>query len=82
MQKVSYTRHRFPCLITQHAIWLYFKFSLSYRDVEDLLTERGIDVSYETVRRWVLEFGLIYARKLNRSRPRPSGQLLPVRRTY
>ncbi len=74
MQKVSYSRHRFPPLIIQHAIWLYFKFSLSYRDVEDLLAERGIDVSYETVRRWVLKFGSIYAGKLNRTRPRPSGQ--------
>ncbi len=59
MQKVSYSRHRFPPPIIQHAIWLYFKFPLSYRDVEDLLAERGIDVSYETVRRWVLKFGLI-----------------------
>ena len=74
MQKVSYARHRFPPLIIQQAIWLYFKFSLSYRDVEDLFAERGIDVSYETVRRWVLKFGSIYARKLNKSRPRPSGQ--------
>jgi len=74
MQKVSYARHRFPPLIIQQAIWLYFRFSLSYRDVEDLLAERGIDVSYETVRRWVLKFGSIYASKLNKSRPRPSGQ--------
>jgi len=74
MQKISYSRHRFPPLIIQHAIWLYFKFSLSYRDVEDLLAERGIDVSYETVRRWVLKFGSAYARKLRKSRPRPSDQ--------
>ena len=74
MQKISYSRHRFPPLIIQHAVWLYFKFSLSYRDVEDLLAERGIDVSYETVRRWVLKFGSVYAGKLNRTRPRPSGQ--------
>jgi len=74
MQKVSYSGHRFPPLIIQHAIWLYFKFSLSYRDVEDLLAERGIDVSYETVRRWVLKVGSAYARKLRKSRPRPSGQ--------
>ncbi|MGI9373479.1 MAG: IS6 family transposase, partial [Hyphomicrobiales bacterium] len=52
MQKLSYSRHRFPPLINQHSVWLYFRFSLSYRDVEDLLVERGIDISYETVRRW------------------------------
>jgi putative transposase len=74
MQKISYARHRFPPLIIQHAIWLYFKFSLSYRDIEDLLAERGIDVSYETVRRWVLKFGPAYAHKLRKSRPRPSSQ--------
>jgi len=73
MQKLSYSRHRFSPLIIQHAIWLYFKFSLSYRDVEDLLAERGIDDSYETVRRWVLTFGSSYAGKLSRTRPRPSG---------
>lgn len=73
MQKISYSRHRFPPLIIQHAIWLYFKFSLSYRDVEDLLAERGMDVSYETVRRWVLKFGSTYAGKLKQSRPRPGG---------
>ena len=74
MQKISYSRHRFPPLVIQHAIWLYFKFSLSYRDVEDLLTKRGIDVSYESIRRWVLKFGSTYVRRLNKSRPRPSGQ--------
>ncbi len=74
MQKISYSRHRFPPLIIQHAIWLYFKFSLSYRDVEDLLAERGIDVSYETIRRWVVKFGSAYARKLSKSGPRPSSQ--------
>jgi putative transposase len=74
MQKLSYSRHRFPPAVIQHSIWLYFKFSLSYRDVEDLLAERGIDVSYETVRRWALKFGSAYARKLRAFRPRPSGQ--------
>jgi putative transposase len=74
MQKISYSRHRFPPLIIKHAIWLYFRFSLSYRDVEDLLSERGIDVSYETIRRWVLKFGTVYAHKLNKTRPRPSGR--------
>jgi len=74
MQKLSYSRHLFPPLIIQHSIWLYFKFSLNYRDVEDLLAERGIDVSYETVRRWVLKFGKFYAGKLRKQRPRSSGQ--------
>ncbi len=74
MQKVSYSRHRFPPPIIQHAIWLYFKFPLSYRDVEDLLAQRGIEVSYETVRRWVLKFGPIYAGRLRKHRPRPSDQ--------
>ena len=74
MNKISYRRHGFPAEIIQHAGWLYFRFPLSYRDVEDLLAERGIDVSYETVRRWVLKFGLAYARKLRRSRPRPDGR--------
>jgi len=74
MQKISYHRHRFPSEIIQHAVWLYFRFPLSYRDVEDLLAERGIEVSYETVRRWVLKFGRAYARKLRRTRPRPNGR--------
>jgi putative transposase len=72
MSKISYRRHRFPPEIIQHAFWLYFRFPLSYRNVEDLLAERGIDVSYETVRRWALKFGMLYARKLRRLRPRPS----------
>ena len=57
MDKVSYCRHRFPPVVIQNAVWLYCRFTLSYRDVEDLLAERGLDVSYETVRRWVLKFG-------------------------
>jgi len=74
MQKISYHRHQFPSEIIQHAVWLYFRFPLSYRDVEDLLAERGIEVSYETVRRWALKFGRAYARKLRRTRPRPNGR--------
>ena len=72
MRQISYARHRFPPAIIQHAVWLYFRFALSYRDVEDLLAERGIDVSYETVRRWVLKFGHAYAGRIRRNRPRPS----------
>jgi hypothetical protein len=51
---ISFARHQFPPSIIRHAVWLYVRFTLSYRDVEDLLAERGLDVSYETVRRWVL----------------------------
>src|SRR6059058_2198310 len=72
MALLSYRRHRFPPEIIQHAIWLYLRFTLSYRDVEELLAERGLDISYETVRRWVLKFGPAIARKLRRRRPRPS----------
>src|SRR3954447_348028 len=70
----NYRRHRFPGLVIQHAIWLYLRFSLSYRDVEELLAERGLDVSYETVRRWVLKFGAVFARRLRRHRPRAGSQ--------
>src|SRR5947208_10475467 len=72
MMELSYRRHRFPPEIIQHAIWLYLRFTLSYRDVEDLLAERGFDVSYETVRSWVLKFGPVIARRLRQRRPRPS----------
>src|ERR1700680_2083395 len=72
MDQLSYLRHRFPPPIIQHAIWLYLRFTLSYRDVEELLAERRLEVSYETVRRWVLKFGPGFARRLRRSRPRPS----------
>src|SRR5436190_354861 len=74
MAHLSYRRHRFPAEIIQHAIWLYLRFTLSYRDVEELLAERGLDVSYETVRRWVLKFGPLIARKLRQGRPRPSAR--------
>jgi transposase-like protein len=72
MATLCYRRHRFPPEIIQHAIWLYLRFTLSYRDVEELLAERGLDISYETVRRWVLKFGPAIARRLRRCRPRPS----------
>jgi len=65
-------RHRFPPAVIQHAIWLYLRFTVSYRDVEELLAQRGLDTSYETVRRWVLKFGPLIARKLQQRRPRPS----------
>src|SRR3954468_3493277 len=72
MDQLSYRRHRFPPPIIQHAVWLYLRFTLSYRDVEELLAERGLEVSYESVRRWVLKFGPAFARRLRGSRPRPS----------
>ena len=72
MAPLCYRRHRFPPEIIQHAIWLYLRFTLSYRDVEELLAERGLDISYETVRRWVLKFGPAIAQRLRRRRPRPS----------
>src|ERR1700758_3578805 len=72
MMELSYRRHRFPPVVIQHAVWLYLRFTLSYRDVEDLLAERGLDISYETVRSWVLKFGPVIARRLRRGRPRPS----------
>jgi transposase-like protein len=71
---ISFSRHQFPPAIIRHAVWLYVRFTLSYRDVEDLLAERGLDVSYETVRRWVLKFGPLFARELRRRRPRPTTQ--------
>ncbi len=74
MQPISYTRYQFPAEVIRHAVWLYLRFTLSYRDVEELLTERGIETSYETVRRWVLKFGPMFARNLRRLRPKPTGR--------
>ena len=72
MKTISYKRHRFPPEIIRHAVWLYARFTLSYRDVEDLLAERGMDISYETVRRWFLKFGKQIASNLRRTRPTQS----------
>jgi putative transposase len=72
MQPISYARHQFPPEVIRHTIWLYLRFTLSYRDVEELLAERGLEVSYETVRRWVLKFGPAVARNLRHLRPRPA----------
>jgi putative transposase len=68
-KSVSYKHHRFPPQIIAHAVWLYFRFPLSLRLVEEMLLERGILVSYETVRRWALKFGPAYARRLKRKTP-------------
>jgi putative transposase len=64
-------RHRFPAEIISHAVWLYHVFSLSFRDVELILSERGVIVSYETIRRWCLKFGQNFAQNLRRRRPQP-----------
>ena len=69
MKPISYARHRFPPDVIRHAIWLYLRFTLSYRDVEDLLAERGLIVSNEVIRRGVLKFGPVIARNLRKSRP-------------
>jgi putative transposase len=61
-----YKRHRFPPAIIQHAVWLYHRFNLSSRDIEDLLAERGIAVSYESIRLWCIKFGSKYANRLRR----------------
>ena len=66
-----YRRHRFPGELISHAVWLYYRFLLSYRDVEELLAERGIAVSYETIRRWSRKFGQRFADGVRRRRPRP-----------
>ena len=71
---ISFARRQFPPAIIRHAVWLYLRFTLSYRDAEDLLAERGLDISYETVRRWVLKFGPVFARELRRRRPRPTSR--------
>ena len=67
----TYKRHRFPPEVIAHAVWLYFRFALSYRNVEELLAERGVTLSYETVCQWCQKFGQAYANTLRRRRPRP-----------
>ena len=62
----TYKRHRFPSEIISYSVWLYFRFNLSHRDIEDLLAERGIIVSYESIRLWCIKFGVKYARRLKR----------------
>jgi putative transposase len=64
MTLLSYSGYRFPADIIQRAVWMYLRFTLSFRDVEELLAERGIVVTYESIRRWVLTFGPAIARRL------------------
>ncbi len=68
MRPISYKRHRFPPEVIRQAVWLYFKFTLSLRDVEEVLAERGIDLTYETVRCWAEKFGRAIAANIRRSR--------------
>ena len=70
-QTISYMRHRFPPAIISHAVWLYCRFNLSLREVEEMFLRCGVDVSYETIRRWVAKFGPSIALGLRRRQPRP-----------
>src|SRR6267378_2260475 len=70
-----YHRHRFPAVIISHSVWLYFRFALSFRDVEEILAMRGVSLSYETVREWCLKFGQTYANRLRLKSPRPGDRL-------
>lgn len=72
MRPLSFKRHRFPADVIRQAVWLYFRFTLSFHDVEEMLAQRGIDVSYETIRCWTIKFGPQIARNLKRKRPAPS----------
>ncbi|MEY4783284.1 MAG: hypothetical protein RIR41_1219 [Pseudomonadota bacterium] len=72
MTRISYKRHRFPPTVIQHAVWLYFRFTLSLRDVEEMLAHRGVDVSYETIRAWTVKFGPRIAANLRRRKRPPS----------
>ena len=69
-QSASYHGYRFPPDIISHAVWLYYRFCLSFRDAEDLLAQRGVTVTYETIRQWCQRFGPVYARQLRRRRGR------------
>ena len=72
MKTSIYSRHRFHPDIIRRAVWMYFRFNLSFRDVEELLIERGIEVSYETIRRWVDKFGSTYAKRIKSRSESPS----------
>lgn len=74
MHAVSFKRHRFPPDVVRQAVWLYFRFTLSLRNIEEMLAERGIEASYETVRCWSLKLGRLFAQNRRRSRPIPTGR--------
>ena len=81
MKTSIYTRHRFHPDIIRRAIWMYFRFNLSFRDVEELMIERGVDVSYETIRRWIDKFGSTYAKRI-RSRSEPPSHVWHLDEVY
>ena len=74
MQPISFKRHRFPPEVIRHAVWLYFRFSLSVRDVEEMMAHRGVEVSREAIRCWVNKFGPLIAANLRRGRCAPTGR--------
>ncbi len=76
-----YRRHHFPGEIISHCVWLYYRFSLSYRDIEEMMAQRGVRVSYETIRKWCLKFGQTIADDLRRRRPH-SGDKWPLDKIY
>jgi putative transposase len=67
----SYRGFRFPAEVISHCVWLYHRFPLSFREVEEMMLERGVVVSHETIRQWCYKFGQTYANELRRRRPRP-----------
>ena len=71
MGEVSYKGHRYPAEIIAHCVWLYHRFPLSFREVEELMLVRGVIVTYETIRQWCAKFGPVYAAGLRRRQPRP-----------
>lgn len=74
MEPISFKGHRFPADMIRHAVWLHFRFGRGFREVEELLAERGIDVSYGTIRCWTIKFRTLIARRLRRDRPAPSAR--------
>src|SRR5665213_1986251 len=72
MRPINFSGHRFPPDVIRYGVYLYFRFTLSFRDIEEMLAERGIDVSYETIRCWTIKFGPQIARNLKRKRRPPS----------
>ena len=74
MHALSFKRHRYPPDVIRLGVWLFFRFTLSLRDVEEMLAQRGIEASYETIRCWALKFGRDFARNLRRARPKPTGR--------
>jgi len=82
MKTSIYSRHRFHPDVIRRAVWMYFRFNLSFRDVEEFMIERGVDLSYETIRRWVDKFGTIYAKRIkSRSEP-PSSPVWHLDEVY